>query len=177
MAGETIIGASTAADVQAYAQARRLPGAAAPIAFDFGSISVEALLEGFQGDLSDLATLVVGDMSGQGHADSVVPLGDQGNSARSLSLNISAAQTSAVLLSAGFVWWSLRVAGLLASMLASTPVWRHLDPIPVLGATKDDDDDDEVGPVTADQDEQARDEAASRELLDEARRGRVGEAV
>ncbi|HET7865546.1 MAG TPA: hypothetical protein VFL86_14180, partial [Burkholderiaceae bacterium] len=75
------------------------------------------------------------------------------------------------LLGAGFVWWSLRASGLLASLAASTPVWRHLDPIPILGG------DDGTGYSTFDttgpplwDDEAARDEAPSRELLYEARR-------
>jgi hypothetical protein len=86
-------------------------------------------------------------------------------------LAIWAAKASAALLGAGFVWWSLRASGLLASLAASTPVWRHLDPIPILGG------DDGTGYSTFDtagppqwDDEAARDEAASRELLDEARR-------
>jgi hypothetical protein len=36
-------------------------------------------------------------------------------------------------LSVGAVWWALRAAGLIASLLASAPAWRHLDPLPVLG--------------------------------------------
>jgi hypothetical protein len=86
-------------------------------------------------------------------------------------LALWAAKASGALLGAGFVWWSLRASGLLASLAASTPVWRHLDPIPILGG------DDGTGHSTFDtagpplwDDEAARDEAASRELLDEARR-------
>ncbi len=89
----------------------------------------------------------------------------------SRDLALWAAKASAALLGAGFVWWSLRASGLLASLAASTPVWRHLDPIPILGG------DDGTGYSTFDtagpplwDDEAARDEAASRELLDEARR-------
>ena len=36
-------------------------------------------------------------------------------------------------LTAGFVAWMLRGGALLASLLASLPVWRQLDPIPILG--------------------------------------------
>jgi hypothetical protein len=86
-------------------------------------------------------------------------------------LALWASKASAALLGAGFVWWSLRASGLLASLAAATPVWRHLDPIPILGG------DDGTGHSTFDtagppqwDDEAARDEAASRELLDEARR-------
>jgi hypothetical protein len=36
-------------------------------------------------------------------------------------------------LSVGAVWWAARAVGLVASLLASAPAWRHLDPLPVLG--------------------------------------------
>jgi hypothetical protein len=82
-----------------------------------------------------------------------------------------AARATAALLSAGLGWWLLRGSGLLASLAAATPLWRHLDPIPILGG----DDgttqwavDTETPPP--DDDEGARDEAAARELMDEARR-------
>jgi hypothetical protein len=38
-----------------------------------------------------------------------------------------------MVFSVGFVWWALRASGLLASLLAAAPAWRHLDPLPVLG--------------------------------------------
>jgi len=40
-------------------------------------------------------------------------------------------------LSVGAVWWAARAGGLLASLLASTPAWRHVDPLPVLGRDED----------------------------------------
>jgi hypothetical protein len=44
----------------------------------------------------------------------------------------SGLQLSGVALSAGFVSWAIRGAGLFASMLSSIPAWRHMDPLPVL---------------------------------------------
>jgi hypothetical protein len=38
------------------------------------------------------------------------------------------------------VWWASRISGLLGTLLASTPAWRHIDPLPVLGRDKDDED-------------------------------------
>jgi hypothetical protein len=82
-----------------------------------------------------------------------------------------AARAMAALLSAGLAWWLLRGSGLVASLAAATPLWRQLDPIPILGG----DDgttqwalDTETPPP--DDEEAARDEAASAELLDDARR-------
>ena len=43
-------------------------------------------------------------------------------------------------LSVGVVWWASRISGLLGSLLASAPAWRHIDPLPVVG--RDDDDDE-----------------------------------
>jgi hypothetical protein len=87
-----------------------------------------------------------------------------------LSSGVVQAETAAAVLGAGFVWWSLRAAGLLATVLASAPVWRHLDPIPILGG---DDREGGDGPAPADDDEAARDEAASQELLEPVRRTTV----
>jgi hypothetical protein len=39
----------------------------------------------------------------------------------------------------GAVWWAARAGGLIASLLASAPAWRHLDPLPVLGRPEEDD--------------------------------------
>jgi len=44
----------------------------------------------------------------------------------------SGLQLSGVALSAGFVSWAIRGAGLFASLLSSLPAWRHMDPLPVL---------------------------------------------
>jgi hypothetical protein len=41
-------------------------------------------------------------------------------------------------LSVGAVWWAARAAGLIASLVASAPAWRHLDPLPVLGHDEED---------------------------------------
>jgi hypothetical protein len=35
-------------------------------------------------------------------------------------------------LSVGVVWWASRLSAMLGSLLASTPAWRHIDPLPVV---------------------------------------------
>ncbi|MGH8035297.1 MAG: hypothetical protein ACREO9_08740, partial [Lysobacterales bacterium] len=42
-----------------------------------------------------------------------------------------------LMISAGFVTWAVRGAGLLTSLLAITPAWHNLDPLPVLGGDQD----------------------------------------
>jgi hypothetical protein len=50
-------------------------------------------------------------------------------------LDLDTMRLTGMVLSVGFVWWALRASGLLASLLASAPVWRHVDPLPVLSPT------------------------------------------
>jgi hypothetical protein len=52
------------------------------------------------------------------------------------------------------VWWAARAAGLIASLLASSPAWRHVDPLPVLGRDEGDEDEYDV----AEKDKDRKDE-------------------
>ncbi|MGH6647647.1 cadherin domain-containing protein, partial [Aquabacterium sp.] len=52
-------------------------------------------------------------------------------------------QTSGAVVSVGAVWWAARMSGLLASLMISTPAWRSLDPLPVMGLGEDRDAEDE----------------------------------
>ena len=45
-----------------------------------------------------------------------------------------------MILSVGVVWWASRVSGLVGSLLSSMPAWRHLDPLPIVGKDKEDDE-------------------------------------
>jgi hypothetical protein len=47
----------------------------------------------------------------------------------------------------------MRAAGLIASLLASAPAWRHLDPLPVLGH---DEEDEHPDAYEVEDDEEAR---------------------
>jgi hypothetical protein len=67
-------------------------------------------------------------------------------------------------LSVGAVWSAARAAGLVASLLTTTPAWRHVDPLPVLGNDPDTDEDEDV-----EEDQEKRDdEHRARWVLDEA---------
>ena len=74
---------------------------------------------------------------------------------------MSSVRITGLALSVGAVWWAARAAGLIASLLASAPAWRHLDPLPVLG--RDEEDEKE-------QPDDAKEE--DRELKDEEHRAR-----
>jgi hypothetical protein len=71
---------------------------------------------------------------------------------RQLGVVVSAVRITGLAFSVGAVWWAARAAGLVASVLASSPAWRHVDPLPVLG--KDEEEESEW--VDEHQDDQER---------------------
>jgi hypothetical protein len=60
-------------------------------------------------------------------------------------------------LSVGAVWWAARAAGLIASLLASAPAWRHMDPLPVLGRDEEDEVEEHEG-EESDEDRERKDD-------------------
>ena len=60
-----------------------------------------------------------------------------------------------IALSVGVVWWASRVGGLIGSLLASMPAWRHLDPLPIVGRDEEEEQWDETQDADADADELA----------------------
>jgi hypothetical protein len=62
--------------------------------------------------------------------------------AQSLQSVAASVKTSGVAVSVGMVWWATRLSGLVTGLMASTPAWRTLDPLPILGKTDDEADDD-----------------------------------
>ncbi|HTO49671.1 MAG TPA: cadherin-like domain-containing protein, partial [Burkholderiales bacterium] len=68
---------------------------------------------------------------------------------------LNSVRITGLALSVGAVWWAARAAGLVASLLASSPAWRHVDPLPVLG--RDEEEEEDVFDV-ADEDKERRDE-------------------
>ena len=71
-------------------------------------------------------------------------------------------RVTGIALSVGAVWWAARAAGLVASLRTTTPAWRHVDPLPVLGRDPEIDDEDEP---EADEEKRA-DEHRARWVLD-----------
>ena len=61
---------------------------------------------------------------------------------------------------AGYVMWAFRGVSLLSSALAAMPIWRCLDPLPVLSNWRKDDNDEDI---EADQEE---DERRARDILE-----------
>jgi hypothetical protein len=59
---------------------------------------------------------------------------------RTRSVIVEAVQVAGLALTAGGVWWVLRIGSLIGSALVSAPAWRHIDPLPVLGGRDREDD-------------------------------------
>ena len=53
---------------------------------------------------------------------------------------LDSVQFGGMALSVGVVWWASRISGLLGSLMASAPAWRHIDPLPVLGRDEEDEE-------------------------------------
>jgi hypothetical protein len=66
-------------------------------------------------------------------------------------------------MSVGVVWWASRAAGLVSSLLAITPTWRHIDPMPVLGRDHDEEAGGWEDPAG---EEAAQEDASADEMFD-----------
>jgi hypothetical protein len=69
--------------------------------------------------------------------DVPVLVGQRGQERSEIEVVLSSIRVTGMALSVGAVWWAARAGGLLASLLASAPAWRHLDALPVLGRPDD----------------------------------------
>ena len=73
-----------------------------------------------------------------------------------IEIVMNSVRLSGMALSVGAIWWAARAAGLVASLLASSPAWRHVDPLPVLG--RDEEDEEEQWDEASAEDREKRDE-------------------
>jgi hypothetical protein len=89
----------------------------------------------------------------------VLPTGhefaDDDEEKRRIEVIMGTVKITGLALSVGAVWWAARAAGLIASLLASSPAWRHVDPLPVLGRDEEDELDRED---PAEEDQEHKDE-------------------
>jgi hypothetical protein len=85
---------------------------------------------------------------------------------RRVEVIMGTVKITGLALSVGAVWWAARAAGLIASLVASAPAWRHLDPLPVLG--RDEDEEGEASGERGDEDdvEGAKEEHRARWVLE-----------
>ena len=132
--------------------------------------NVEAILVSL--NLSDLS-LPASDSNAVSASRSGIALGERGEPADDeqdrLEILLDTLRVSGIAVSAGAVWWTSRQVGLLASLLASTPAWRNIDPLPVLAR----DDDEEVAWGKSEDEETERDESAIAGILQESAHANV----
>lgn len=68
-------------------------------------------------------------------------INDAGQAEVEAQIDVAKTATAATLtLSAGFAAWTLRSGALLASLFASSPLWRQFDPLPIVGRDEEDED-------------------------------------
>ncbi|HYC46805.1 MAG TPA: cadherin-like domain-containing protein, partial [Burkholderiales bacterium] len=111
---------------------RRLSAWSAPAA-TYVQETIDTGLDLQQRALGPLASLEI-PAGARLQAVAAPPVGDTQDSGegRSIVTIESTVKFTGAMISAGAVAWALRGAGLLTSLLATVPAWRHLDPVPVL---------------------------------------------
>jgi hypothetical protein len=77
---------------------------------------------------------------------------------RRIEVIMGSVRITGLALSVGAVWWAARAAGLIASLLASAPAWRHMDPLPVLGRDDEDEREEEYEGDESDEEREREDE-------------------
>jgi hypothetical protein len=77
---------------------------------------------------------------------------------RRIEVIMGTVKITGLALSVGAVWWAARAAGLIASLLASAPAWRHMDPLPVLGRDEEDEHEEPQEGEESDEDRERRDD-------------------
>ena len=92
---------------------------------------------------------------------------------RNIQVVLNSTKLSGVVLSIGAVWWATRAGGLLASLAATAPAWRSIDPLPIFGRT--DDEEKDLYSKDSGDDEAERDDQAVKNLLDA--NNRLGEGA
>jgi hypothetical protein len=91
----------------------------------------------------------------------------EGGEERRLEIVLDSVKISGLALSVGAVWWALRATGLIASLLASAPAWRHIDPLPVLARGDDEEEEEDIEWGEAEDAEEKRDEQAASWVLED----------
>ena len=91
-----------------------------------------------------------------------------GGQERTLQIVLDGVRVTGLAMSVGVVWWALRASSLVASLLASAPAWRHIDPLPVLGRGDDEEEEDVEWGDAEDADAKRDEQAAGWVLGDSA---------
>jgi hypothetical protein len=96
-------------------------------------------------------------------------LGFEDEETRGVQIALDSIRISGLALSVGAVWWAARAASLVASLLASTPAWRHVDPLPVLGRDEEDEELEAADDESAEDRERRDDEHRAAWVLEDSK--------
>jgi hypothetical protein len=88
-------------------------------------------------------------------ASTAFPEEGHGGERDQIQIIMETVEMGGIALSVGVVWWASRVGGLIGSLLASMPAWRHLDPLPIVGRDEEEEQWHERQDADADADELA----------------------
>ena len=88
-------------------------------------------------------------------ASTAFPDEGHGKERDQIQIIMETVEMGGIALSVGVVWWASRVGGLIGSLLASMPAWRHLDPLPIVGRDEEEEQWYEKQDADADADELA----------------------
>jgi hypothetical protein len=86
-----------------------------------------------------------------------------------IEIVMNSVRITGMALSVGAIWWAARAAGLVASLLASTPAWRHVDPLPVLGRDDEDEEEEVWDEASAEEQERRDDEHRASWVLEDSK--------
>jgi hypothetical protein len=82
---------------------------------------------------------------------------------------MNSVRITGMALSVGAIWWAARAAGLVASLLASSPAWRHVDPLPVLGRDDEEEEEEVWDEASAEEQERRDDEHRASWVLEDSK--------
>jgi hypothetical protein len=94
-------------------------------------------------------------------AQSAFPDDERAEEPDQITVLLDSVKVGGMALSVGVVWWASRIGGLVGSLLASAPAWRHIDPLPVVGRDEDEEGKEDKPWYEADRDADANELAVS----------------
>jgi hypothetical protein len=96
-------------------------------------------------------------------------LADDDPERQQIEIVMNSVRITGMALSVGAIWWAARAAGLVASLLASSPAWRHVDPLPVLGRDDEEEDEEVWDEASAEEQERRDDEHRASWVLEDSK--------
>jgi hypothetical protein len=96
---------------------------------DIRAAEMSLLIQGSEPTYMEFGPSTLPDWSAQSAFPEEGPRSDRDQ----IKVIMESVRMGGIALSVGVVWWASRVGGLIGSLLASMPAWRHIDPLPIVG--------------------------------------------